>query len=64
MKTYEFTLKHDSGTCAIRIREESFDKAKRRVLELERAPERAIQSWRVVPDARAIRKTQSLLRCI
>jgi hypothetical protein len=63
-KTYALTLRHDSGTVEIRIAASSLASAKQRVLDAERAPESAIQSWRIVPTARQIRRTQNLMRCI
>lgn len=64
MKTYEITLKHDSGTVALRTRAESIEAAKRMICEAERAPESAVACWRVVPTARQIKRTKSLLRSI
>lgn len=64
MKTYEFHLNHDGGKASIRIQDNDVNSAKRRVLEQENAPESAIQSWRVVPTERQIRKTKNLLRGI
>jgi len=63
-KTYEFTLKHDSGFINIRTASHSLESAKKLVLDSELAPESAIKSWRVVPTAKQIKRTKSLLRGI
>jgi hypothetical protein len=64
MKTFEFILKHDAGTVTICTRADSLEVAKKIVLDAERAPERAIKSWRVVPTAKQVAKTKSLMRGI
>lgn len=64
MKTYDITLKHDSGSATHRISAESFDAALTRLCDLEKAPKSALHWWAIVPTARQIRRTQSLLRCI
>jgi hypothetical protein len=64
MKTYEITLRHDAGTITLGFRADSYADAKKAILEAEGAPESAIVTWRVVPTARQIRKTKSLMRGI
>ena len=62
MKTYEITLKHDNGQVSLMMRANTYDAAKRMILEAEKAPESAILYWRVVPTKRGIAKTKSLMR--
>lgn len=64
MKTYEITLRHDSGTVTLRTKADSIEAAKRMVCEAEGAPTSAVAYWRVVPTARQIKRTKSLLRSI
>ncbi len=62
MKTYEFTLKHDAGHVTLRIRANNLPAAQKVVLDAEKAPASAIQYWRVVPTAKQVSRTKSLLR--
>ena len=62
MKTYGFCLKHDNGTVRIYIQDDSLESAKKRVLEKEKAPERAIDFWWIVPTAKQLKKTKNLMR--
>jgi hypothetical protein len=62
MKTYSITLRHDSGTVTIQTRADSIAEAKALVCASEKAPESAVQSWRVIPTAAQIRKTKNLMR--
>lgn len=62
MKRYLFTLKHDSGTATIGIVDQNLESAKRRLLDQEKAPESAILYWSVVPTAKQLKNTKSLMR--
>ena len=64
MKTFEFTLKHDSGEVTIRTRAQNLAAAQQIVLTAENAPMSAIRSWRVVPTKKQTERTKSLLRGI
>lgn len=64
MKTYELALKHDQGTVTLRTRAANIQAAKEIICKAENCPESAIQWWRVVPTAKQIKKTKSLMRGI
>lgn len=64
MKTYEFGMIYNGVINHIRIQDNNLKNAEKRVLQLENAPKRAIQYWRVVPTASQIKKTKNLLRGI
>ena len=64
MKTYEISLRHDSGSVTIRTRASNIETAMKMVCDAEKAPLGAIKHWRVVPTARQIKRTQSLLRSL
>jgi hypothetical protein len=61
MKTYEITVKHDSGNKTIRTRARNHSVAFEMVCNFENCPRSAIVTWRVVPTKQQIRKTQRLL---
>lgn len=62
MKTFEITLKHNGGLCSFRVHGKDYATAKANLLRAEKAPEGAVQTWRVVPTAKQITKTKSLMR--
>ena len=64
MKTYEFTLYHDNGKTKIRVTAGNLERAQKLLMIAEDCPISAIQSWRIIPTAKQIKKTQSLLRGI
>ena len=64
MKTYEITLKHDSGEITIRTSATDIGTAIQNVCNAENCPKSAVKYWRVVPTKKQIKKTQSLLRSI
>ena len=63
-KTYEISLKHDAGEVTIRLRASSYLAAIEQACNAEKAPKCAVQSWRVIPTARQIARTKSLMRGI
>lgn len=62
IKRYEFGVRHDSGTLKIRTAASSLEAAKNIVMQAEGCPEGAITSWRIIPTARQLKKTKSLMR--
>lgn len=64
MKTFEFVLNHDGGKVTLRTGANSLPEAEAIILKAENAPKSAIQSWRVVPTAKQIKRTKSLMRGI
>lgn len=64
MKTYEFTIKHDSGTVTVRTSATDISAAQEIVCASECCPRSALSSWRIVPTARQIAKTKNLLRSL
>jgi hypothetical protein len=63
MKTYELTLRRDDTTTK-RISAESISDAKRIACDEEGLPLSAVVCWSVIPTAKQITKTKSLLRGI
>lgn len=61
MKTYEFGLTHDHGNVTLRASADTLEAAKQIILTAEKAPASAITWWRVVPTAKQIKKTKSLM---
>lgn len=64
MKTYEIALSTDSGDVVFRVGAKDIQSAQTLLLSLERAPVSAVKWWRVVPTAKQIRKTKSLMHCL
>lgn len=64
MKTYDITLGHDAGSVTIRVRATCINSAIGIVCDAEKAPRSAVTTWRIIPTARQIAKTKSLLRSI
>lgn len=62
MKTYEITLKHDAGTVKARATASSYQAAIELVCLAEKAPTSAVQTWRIIPTAKQIARTKSLMR--
>lgn len=64
MKTFEVTLANSAGGVTIRLCSSTYQEAIKTACNVERAPESAVKTWRVVPTARQIARTKSLLRSI
>jgi hypothetical protein len=64
VKKYEIRLKHDNGEITIRTSATDIGTAIQNVCKAENCPKSAVQSWRIVPTKKQIKKTQSLLRSI
>lgn len=64
MRLYELTLCHDNGRAKIRVPARNVKQAYERVCNLEGCPERAIQSWRVIPTKKQLAKTKTLMRSL
>jgi hypothetical protein len=62
MKNFIFTLKHDNGAVNIGIRAENLKAAQQQLMNSEKCPLSAIQTWWIIPTAKEIQKTKNLLR--
>jgi hypothetical protein len=62
MKKFEFLLNSDSGEYYLTVTAQNYGAAEKIVLDSEKCPKRSIRSWRVVPTAKQIKKTKSLMR--
>jgi hypothetical protein len=62
MNQYEIVLKHDGGKKVFRVGAINIHRAKQILLDAERAPMSAIETWRVIPTAKQIKKTQNMMR--
>lgn len=61
MKTYELELRINT-TKLVRLKAESLEEAKRQACDEEGITTNCVMTWRVIPTAKQIAKTKSLMR--